>query len=129
MTPTSIASGERTFGWAPTDDPGQLGGPSATAIYGAGRAWTAAGFASMGHVVTVNPTTGALSISVVERNAPYHAGAFRVTRGYDAQEQYAQTEYLRTHPNTDPRPHFFGNWALDEEAQVSATWDRTYAEV
>jgi RHS repeat-associated protein len=126
LTPPGV---ERSFGWVPTDDPGQIGGPSLAAIYQGGRAWTAAGFATMGHVVAVNLTTGALSISVTDRTAPYHAGSFSATRIYDAQEQFAQSDYLRTHPNTDPRPHFFGNWQLEQEAQVSATWDRAYAEL
>ena len=125
----SSPGGARSFGWAPTDDPGQLGGPNPAAIYTAGRAWTAAGFAAMGHVVGVNLTTGALSISAIDRAAPYYSGSFSATRSYNAQEQFAQSDYLRTHPNTDPRPHFFGNWQVDQEAQVSATWDRAYAEL
>ena len=128
-SPLSAAGIDRSFGWAPTDDPGQLGGPSPAVIYNAGRAWTAAGFATMGHLVAVNLATGALSISTTERTAPYHSGSFSVTRSYDAQEQFTQSDYLRTHPNTDPRPHFFGNWQLGEEAQVSATWNRAYAEL
>jgi RHS repeat-associated protein len=119
----------RTFGWAPTDDPGQLGGPSLASIYSAGRAWTAAGFSWLGHVISVNATTGALSITVTDRSAPYHAGSFSAVRGYNAQEQFAQSDYLRTHPNTDPRPHFFGNWALDQEASVSTTWHLGYSEL
>jgi YD repeat-containing protein len=119
----------RTFGWAPVDDPGQLGGPSQASIYNAGRAWTAAGFTWLGHVISVNVTTGALSITVTDRSAPYHAGSFSAVRGYNAQEQFTQSDYLRTHPNTDPRPHFFGNWAIDQEASVSATWHLAYAEL
>jgi RHS repeat-associated protein len=125
----SPAGSARSFGWAPTDDPGQLGGPDPAAVYSAGRARTASGFAAMGHIVGVNLMTGALSISSVDRAAPYYSGSFSVMRSYDAQEQFAQSDYLRTHPNTDPRPHFFGNWQVDQEAQVSATWDRAYAEL
>jgi len=128
--PAAAAPGvERSFGWAPTDDPGQMGGTSPASIYSAGRAWSAAGFATMGHVISVNLTTGALSVSALDRTAPYHGGSFSVARSYDSQEQFAQADYLRTHPNTDPRPHFFGNWQLDQEAQVSATWDRAYGEL
>jgi YD repeat-containing protein len=119
----------RAFGWAPTDDPGQLGGASPASVYSAGRAWTAAGFTWLGHVISVNVTTGALSVTVIDRSAPYHAGSFSAARGYNAQEQFAQSDYLRTHPNTDPRPHFFGNWALDQEASVSTAWQLTYAEL
>jgi hypothetical protein len=126
LSPPGVA---RSFGWAPTDDPGQLGGPSLAAIYNAGRAWTPAGFTSMGHFISVNLTTGALTITVLDRSAPYHGGTFSVARSYDAQEQFAQWYYLQTHPNTDPRPHFLGNWALDQETSVSATWDRAYAEL
>jgi RHS repeat-associated protein len=129
MAPQLSPGVARTFGWAPTDDLGQLGGPNLAAIYNAGRAWTAAGFTWMGHVISVNLTTGALSITVTDRSAPYHAGSFSAARSYDAQEQFAQAYYLWTHPNTDPRPHFLGNWALDQETSVSATWDRAYAEL
>jgi RHS repeat-associated protein len=129
MAPPSPLGLARAFGWAPTDDPGQLGGPGLASIYGAGRAWTAAGFTWLGHVISVNVTTGALSITVIDRSAPYHAGSFSAVRGYDAQEQFAQSDYLRTHPNTDPRPHFFGNWVLDQEASVSTAWHLAYAEL
>src|SRR4051812_38262540 len=110
---------ERDFGWAPTDDPAAAGPTATSAIYSAGRAWTPAGLAAMGHVFSVNLPTGGLTISAIDRLAPYYAGALRVVRTWDSQEQFVQADYLRTHPNTDPRPHLLGNWQLQQEAQIS----------
>ncbi|MEV0475952.1 RHS repeat-associated core domain-containing protein [Streptomyces prunicolor] len=119
----------RSFGWAPTDDTAQLSGPSAASVHRSGRSWTATGLAWSGHLVAVNPATGAVSVTAVDRSAPFHATTLNATRTYSAQEQYAQTEFLRRYPNTDPRPHFLGNWALDQEAAVSEAWHSTRAEV
>jgi RHS repeat-associated protein len=120
---------ERDFAWAPTDDPGRATGPDPGALYSAGRSWTPAGFTAMGHLLTINVATGDLTISAFDHVTPYYASSLRVGRSWDAQEQFVQFNYLHTHPNTDPRPHLFGNWQLQQEAQVSTVWDRAYGEI
>jgi RHS repeat-associated protein len=120
---------ERTAGWVPTDDTARQRGIDPAALTLAPNRWTPVGLTALGHQLTVNIPTGGLVISAVDLAIPYQSLRFRVARSFDAQEQYAQHAYLDSHPNTDPRIHFFANWQLAQETSVSAIWHETFPEI
>ena len=124
----SLPSIERTFAWAPIDDPVRNRALDPGTIYNAGRPWTAFGLTALGHTVGVNVATGGLTISSTDLSFPYHSMRLDSIRSLDAQEQYSQFSYLDSHANTDPRLHFFGNWQFQREALISPAWKTTLAD-
>ena len=124
--PLGVARG---VAWAPTDDIVRAAAVDPGPVYDPSLSWTPAGFATMGHIFAITVPTGGLTVSTVDRLAPYYASDLCVRRSFDAQEQFVQSDYLHSHPNTDPRLHFFGNWTLQQEVQVSETWHRAYGEL
>src|SRR6266566_2136925 len=120
---------ERAVAWSPIDDPVRTPASDPGSVYGAGARWTPFGLTLMGHEFSVNLGTGGLIVGCIDLSMSYHTGWLRVQRRLNAQEHYAQTVYLDTHPNTDPRPHFFGNWQFQREAYISPVWDSTLGEL
>src|SRR5947207_507914 len=111
---------ERNFGWVPTEDTAKNRALRQSSLFNAGRHWTPFGIIALGHTLSVNVATGGLSISACDLSIPYHSMALEVVRTLDVQEQHAQFTYLDSHPNTDPRFHFFGNWQFQQEAYISS---------
>jgi RHS repeat-associated protein len=120
---------ERTAGWVPTDDTARQRGIDPAALFLVPNRWTPMGLTALGHQLTVNIPTGGLVVTAADLAIPYQSLHFQVARSFDAQEQYAQYAYLDSHPNTDPRIHFFANWQLAQEANVSAVWHETFPEL
>jgi RHS repeat-associated protein len=81
-----------------------------------------------GHNISVNVTTGALTVNTTDIAIPYHSMMLGVTRTYDAQEQYMQIYHLETNPNTDPRTHLFGSWSFQNEPYIDDAWHSTFGE-
>jgi RHS repeat-associated protein len=119
----------RNVAWVPTDDPSKrhLVGIDATQF--AGGRWAPKGLSALGHQLTIDIASGALTITATDLQMPYHALGLAVTRTFDAQEQYAQQSYLDSHPNTDPRIHLFANWQHSREAAISEVWLSTLPEL
>lgn len=126
---TSAPGIPRTVGWVPTADTSRTPGPDPGALFAAGRQWTPFGFVALGHTLSVNLTTGGLSILVNDASIPYQQMPLRVSRMLDVQEQYTQASFLDSHPNTDPRFHLFANWQMNMEVQVSSAWHHTFPEL
>jgi RHS repeat-associated protein len=118
----------RRAAWVPTDDPSSRVGPLPEALLGGCR-WAPSGLNALGHSLTVDITTGALTLAVTDFAAPYQQLAFEAARTFDAQEQHAQHCYLDSQPNTDPRVHLFGNWQCSREVLVAEAWQRTLSEI
>jgi len=116
----------RGVNWVPTADlaRGQVFGPG-----GSSREWSPFGLKLFGHSIGVNVATGGLSVAMNDLTVPYYTLSFRILRTFDAQEQYVQNQFLETHPNTDPRFHFFGNWQFQQEVQVTAVWNYSLPEI
>src|SRR6266571_6334120 len=119
----------RTAAWVPTQDTGRTRGLDPGVLFSAGRQWTPFGLIAVGHAVSVNLATGGVVVSIDDLSIPYHGLPLKVGRLFDAQEQHAQQSFLDRHPNTDPRFHFFANWQLHAEAQVTATWHHAFPEL
>lgn len=118
---------ERSSASVPIDD-GGWAAPDGD-LFGAERAWSPFGVTFSGHTIAVDPTTGGLTVAITDLALPNHDLPLRLTRTLDVQESHTQVAFLEAYPNTDPRPHFFGNWQLQHEAPVSAAWPASYPEV
>ena len=119
----------RSAAWVPSHDPTRNRGVDPGTLYSAGRPWTAFGLGALDHTLSVNVTTGGVTLAATDLSMPYHSGQLRILRTLDVQEQYAQATYLDMHPNTDPRFHLFGNWQFQREPSISLTWDQTHSEL
>jgi hypothetical protein len=119
----------RDVAWVPTDDPSKRHLVGIDPVQFAGGRWTPKGLNALGHQLTINIASGALTISITDLQTPYHALELAATRTFDAQEQYAQQSYLESHPNTDPRIHLFANWQHSREAAISEVWLPTFPEL
>jgi RHS repeat-associated protein len=125
QTDSDQTSNDYAAAWVPTHDPvrDQVLTPNAA------RAWTPTGLNIFGHTLGINVLTGGLTVSTTDLSLSYYSFPFQIRRTLDSQEQHVQASYLRSHPNSDRRYHFFGNWQFQREAQVSATWDSIYPEL
>jgi len=119
----------RPVAFAPTDDSSKTLGSDPGALFDAARDWSPMGGTMLSHRVSVHLPTGGLVVSVTDVDIPYQGLPFRIVRTFDAQEQYAQWDWIQSHPNTDPRFHFFANWQFQRESLPSLVWLRTLAEL
>ena len=119
----------RNVAWVPTDDPSKKHLVGIDPAQFAGGRWAPKGLNALGHQLTIDIASGAVTISYTDLQMPYHALGLAVTRTFDTQEQYVQQSYLESHPNTDPRIHLFANWQHSREAAISEVWPSTFPEL
>jgi RHS repeat-associated protein len=119
----------RIAAWVPTSDTSRTRGPDPGTLFSAGRRWTPFGLIALGHTLSINLTTGGLVVSVNDLSIPYQAMPLQISRLLDIQEQHTQQSFLDGHPNADPRFHFFANWQLHTETQVTASWNHAFPEL
>ena len=91
--------------------------------------WTTSGLSFSGHHITVDLPTGNLLVSTTDASYPYYKAPFGVRRTLDIQEQQMHETGLRDYVNSDPRPHWFGNWSFGFESDVAETWKVTRTEL
>jgi RHS repeat-associated protein len=125
----SVPGIERAIAWAPISDPVRDVGLDPGSLYSAGRPWSAFGLTALGHEISVNVPTGGLVVNATDLSIPYHGIPLEVVRSLDSQDHYSQAAYLWSHPNTDPRFHFFANWQFQREADITPTWVFSLPEV
>lgn len=114
---------ERDFASAPTLD------TERKKIFSYGGSWAPNKISIFGHTVSVDITTGNLTISTSDIAYPYYQFRLAIGRKYDLQEQHMQITYLRNYTNVDPKPHWFGNWQFEYEADTDDAWHITRGEI
>lgn len=114
---------ERTFVSVPTSD------TERNALAASTQDWNPTHIEIFGHKIDIDIPNGNLIVTTTDVSYPYYNLLFGIKRKYDTQEQFMQLLYFRNYPNVNPKPHMYGNWQFDYEADIDEIWHNTYAEL